>query len=175
MNLTELGTKYGTDKAPHGYLPFYQSILSMLQPRKMLEIGCKEGASLRMWREALPEVELHTLDLFIEHQPPTDIAGLVPWQGDQTNQMLLRALAAEKFDVIIDDGSHNSMDMWVSFDALWHSCRMVYVIEDLHCCNEAFYRQGLTFDQTILGQIKSGAFPYAATVFAGEKIAFILK
>lgn len=141
MTLHQLAADYGTDKLKHGYLDFYEKTLPR-NPKRILEIGCYKGASLRMWREYFPDTELHTLDLFIENEPPTDIPGLIIHKGNQCDWLLLEELRKFDFDVIIDDGSHNSRDQMITFFGLAHpGCH--YYIEDLHCCAEDFYRQGL--------------------------------
>jgi len=148
--LLSLALKQGTDKCgpEHNYIPFYESTLPAL-PKKILEIGCFKGQSLRMWREYFPDAELHTLDLFIEHEPPTDIAGLIAHKGHQADYYLLEELRRKNFDLIIDDGSHNSRDQMMSFFGLF-TTGMHYYIEDIHCAEEEFYRQGLPFNLTPL-------------------------
>lgn len=147
-SLRDLAIKHGTDKCSieHDYIDFYTDTLPK-NPRKILEIGCYKGASLRMWRDYFPEAELHTLDLFIENEPPTDIPGLVAWTGHQANYYILEQLRQQEFDLVIDDGSHNSRDQMMTFFGLF-TAGMHYYIEDLQCCREDFYRQGLPVDFT---------------------------
>lgn len=175
MTLQQLGEKYPSDKLQHLYLPHYEEYLKKLKPKKMLEIGCFKGDSLRMWLEFMPDIELHCLDLFEEHQPPEDLQGKVTfWKGDQTDPIILSKLAKENFEWVTEDGSHNSRDQWDSFNALWPSVQMMYVVEDLHCCKEEFYRQGLTFEQTMLGKMQAWDFPHRFTLI-NDKISFITK
>lgn len=168
--LSELAIKYGTDKAEHGYLPYYEKHLPV-KPKRILEIGCLTGASLRMWREYFPSTEIHCLDLFQEHKEPADIPGVIYWKGSQTDQYILEQLRRIQFDVIIDDGSHNSIDQLASFWSLVGATKL-YVCEDLHCANDELYRQGLPFNLTMLGQLKNGVFP-VKNEFFDDKIAFI--
>jgi hypothetical protein len=139
MTLHELAKKYGTDKLKHGYLPFYEKYLPK-NPKKILEIGVKEGASIRMWREYFTNAEIHGLDLF-EEFPIPNIEGVTFHKGNQLDHQLLAKLRKEDFDVIIDDGSHNARDMLVTFFSLYSGKH--YFIEDLHCNDEDFYSQGL--------------------------------
>lgn len=146
MTLAKLAQQYNTDKLTHGYIPFYEQTLPE-NPARILEIGCFKGASLRMWRDYYPNAELHTLDLFVENHPPTDIRGLITHCGNQCDFMLLEQLRKYNFDVIIDDGSHNSRDQMITFFGLMHkNCH--YYIEDTHCCQEEFYQQGLPYTLT---------------------------
>lgn len=143
-NLAELAAKYGTDKLDHGYIPFYESHLPK-NPKKILEIGVKEGASIRMWREYFPDAEIHGLDLF-EEFPVPEIEHVNFWKGNQLDYKILAKLRDENFDLIIEDGSHNSRDQLVTFFSLFSGKH--YFIEDLHCCEEEFYRQGLPYGTT---------------------------
>lgn len=178
----KVALKYGTDKAsegcekPHNYMQYYAKHLPN-NPRKLLEIGCAAGKSLRMWRELFPDCELHTLDLFEEHKEPTDIEGLICHKGNQNNLYTLNAIGVFPFDVIIDDGSHNAMDMHVSFQILFNDSltkKGVYVIEDLHCLKSKYFLGDMPFDKTILGLMISGNFPHRFDLYE-EKIAFIYK
>lgn len=139
MTLHDLAVKHGSDKAQHNYLQFYETMIRTT-PKKLLEIGVLKGASIKMWREYFPETEVHGLDLFIENPIP-DIEGVVWHKGNQCDWQLLDALRHEDFDVIIDDGSHNSRDQLITFFGLFNGKQ--YYIEDLHCCRQEFYRDRL--------------------------------
>lgn len=142
--LQELAFMYGTDKADHGYIPFYEKYLPK-NPKKILEIGVKEGKSIMMWQKYFPEAEIHGLDLFMEFPVP-DIPGVIFHQGNQCDWRILEQLRREDFDVIIDDGSHNSRDQMMTFFGLFNGKH--YFIEDLHCCDDPFYRDNLPYEFT---------------------------
>jgi hypothetical protein len=156
VGLHELSIKYGSDKAEHGYCKFYEKHLPG-NPRKVLEIGVKDGASIQMWHEYYPNAEIHGLDLFSE-KSARDVwdncfAGkegsdkIIFHQGNQCDWLMLEQLRKFDFDVIIDDGSHNSRDQLITFAGLFNGKH--YFIEDIHCCREEFYRQGLPYEATI--------------------------
>lgn len=155
--LFNLAIKHQTDKAEHGYIPFYEKTLPKA-PRKLLEIGVFKGDSIRMWKEYFPDCEIHGLDLFIQNEPP-DIHGVVWHKGHQADYYLLEQLRRENFDIIIDDGSHNSRDQMMSFFGLF-APDMHYYIEDLQCCEEEFYRQGLPLHMTASGLFNVLRFPH---------------
>lgn len=138
--INEIFAKYGSDKADHNYGPFYEKWLPK-NPRKILEIGVWKGASLKAWRDIFPAAELHGLDLF-ELDPIPAIENVRFWKGNQTDQTLLHALRRENFDLIIDDGSHNTREVLTTFFGLAHEgCH--YFIEDLQCQKELFFNTGL--------------------------------
>lgn len=141
MTLDDIALKYGTDKSSigHGYCPFYEQTLPK-NPKRLLEIGCLHGASARMWREWFPETEVHVLDLFVDNPIP-EIPGVIFHKGDQTDPYMLHNLRKLNFDIILDDGSHNSRDQMMTFYGLFNGG--YYYIEDVSCCGEDFYRDGL--------------------------------
>lgn len=165
--LATLAEKYGTDKLEHGYIPYYEKHMPN-SPESLLEIGCFKGASLKMWKEYYTDkTKISTIDLFggaenISHEEIGNF-GIKAYKGSQSDVKFLYGIN-EQFDVIIDDGSHNSDDQLISFKHLFINNLKpggVYVVEDLHCCNESFYWGAVTdFRHTMLGilqRIKGGS------------------
>lgn len=168
MTLQQLAEKYGTDKKDHGYIPFYEKHLPK-NPKRILEIGVKEGKSLAMWAEYFPEAEIHGLDLFEEftwHDVDfnlgiTEDSKIRLHKGNQCDWLLLEELRKYDFDVIIDDGSHNARDQMITFFGLFNGKH--YFIEDLHCNQDEFYSQGLPEDfrgRDVLGCVGQVAAEY---------------
>lgn len=160
MTLDELSVKYGTDKGSlkHHYMEFYEQHLPK-SPKKILEIGVKEGRSLAMWHEYFPNAEIFGLDLFEEYSHETvyknidhfsggewDLNKITLITGNQCYYIVHDELRKFYFDVIIDDGSHNSRDQMITFFGLFNGGQ--YYIEDLHCCDQEFYRDGLPLGVT---------------------------
>lgn len=143
--LKELAFMYQTDKLEHGYIPFYQQHLPD-KPKKILEIGVKEGRSIQMWLKYFPDAIVHGLDLFKEFPVPFQHERVVWHQGNQCDWELLEQLRKEDFDVIIDDGSHNARDQMMTFFGLFNGKK--YFIEDLHCNSDKFYQQSLPLFST---------------------------
>jgi hypothetical protein len=151
--LEELAFMFGTDKLEHGYIPFYEKYLPK-NPKKILEIGVKEGRSISMWKKYFPDAVIHGLDLFKEFPVPFNDERVKWHQGNQCDWELLEQLRKEDFDVIIDDGSHNSRDQMITFFGLFNGKH--YFIEDTHCAEEEFYRQGLPRMMTPVGRPLKG-------------------
>jgi SAM-dependent methyltransferase len=140
--MSELGDfarKYGTDKAHFGYTEIYEKVLSGMRGeiKSVLEIGIKEGASLRMWKEYFPNAAIVGVDI--------DVASLIEERRicsfvfDQEssvsgyNSMIQILSPMSPFDVIIDDGSHWHKHILKSFDHFWEVLRPggFYFIEDV--------------------------------------------
>jgi len=167
----EVASKYPTDKINHGYIALYAEHLPE-NPKSILEIGCYRGDSIRMWREIFPDSKLATLDLFEEYGFP-DVERVEFYKGSQSDTELLDVIAANNYDVVIDDGSHGARDQWLVIEKFLKPGSLV-IIEDLHCNfdGNGFWNQGLPESETILGRIKSGTFNYNHEMFL-DKIVFI--
>lgn len=151
--LCELAKRHQTDKGGHhlkygggdsdtchNYTPIYHDMYGARREstQHVLEIGVNSGSSLRMWKEYFPNAVIVGLDsnaqalIHSEHR----IMCLPADQGDAID--LMRAMAkldpdAPKFDLIIDDGSHELGDQIVSLKALlpFLSDNGFYIVEDL--------------------------------------------
>jgi trans-aconitate methyltransferase len=147
MTLCELAVKYGTDKHPW-YTPTYEMLLGSqrFKVRKVLEIGIgnlsqmshvhgyQPGASLRMWRDYFPGAQIFGLD--IDPQVMIQDARIETRVCDQSNAEALKHIGEEwgKFDLIVDDGSHDPQHQLLSFETLWPYLREggYYIIEDVN-------------------------------------------
>ncbi len=157
-DLCKLAIKWRTDKTPsiyHGYTPYYHELLKDRKIKKMLEIGIGSvkmyegtclssmqhvdgyitGASLYMWQEYFPEAEIYALD--VVRDILINDGRIKSYYCDQGSEASLLE-AAEKlgtgFDLIIDDGSHDSPHQILTANTLIP--RMlgpggVYIIEDV--------------------------------------------
>lgn len=131
--LTYTGKVYGTDKATyHGFTDFYEEKFNELDfhPRTILEIGIKEGSSLRMWHSFFPKAIVIGVDI----NPAFDIPGVITMQGDATDSVFFDRIRHIPFDLIIDDGSHMTADQqktFVLFSQLLTDDG-IYILEDLH-------------------------------------------
>lgn len=130
--LHDIGFKYGTDKATyHEYLNFYAKHLPGRDFNgRLLEIGIRDGSSLRMWREYYPNAEIVGIDVV---KYDWTIEGVTMLEMDGTNIVDLRELGY--FDIIIDDGSHMTHDQQTTFYWLYYNQLNepgVYILEDLH-------------------------------------------
>ena len=127
------------------YLPEYQRLFAGFGERKinMLEIGVQCGGSYRLWKNFFGEdllswtgIDINQNCLALNNELPAG-KGLVCC-GSQDDPLFLEDLADKrgKFDIIIDDGSHQSEHIISSFKCLSRHIKDggLYVVEDVHAC-----------------------------------------
>jgi cephalosporin hydroxylase len=151
--LCELARKFETDKGGqhfrygggdsdtnHNYTVHYHEMFKGVREevRHVLEIGINAGSSLRMWKAYFPKAQIVGLDSdakCLVHNAPR-IKCLAADQGSRDS--LYAALAQldpdlPKFDLIVDDGSHERNHQITSLKTLlpFLANHGYYVIEDL--------------------------------------------
>jgi len=175
-DIIEIFDKYDTDKNSrgHGYAKYYAEHLPE-SVNKILEIGVHKSESIKMWHEVYPEAHIFGIDLFSEHEPIKE-NWFTAFRGNQADSKVLDNVRLfGPFDFVVDDGSHNAIHQWMTFYGLIGSTKL-YIVEDLQCNSEAFYRQGLSYEQTMLGAMtlvpKYAMFPNKYNLYE-DKIAFI--
>lgn len=141
--LDAIAIETGTDKSSHGhsYCQYYDMILEPLRfkPNNLLEIGVDKGDSLRMWKEYFPHSMIHGIDIRGGYGYLEELGGIYTHIVDQSSQGALILFASQfpegHFNIIVDDGSHKSIDMILTFQTLFPylSSGGYYIIEDLLC------------------------------------------
>jgi len=142
-SLDEIAIEHGTDKSSkgHSYCQYYDMIFEPIKhrPNNLLEIGIDTGASLRMWKDYFPHSHIHGIDIRGGYNYLEQLGGIYTHQADQSNKGELIVFASQfeegYFNIIIDDGSHQSKDMILSFETLFPYLASggYYIIEDLLC------------------------------------------
>lgn len=122
------------------YLPFYDELFSVFreQPIDLLEIGVQNGGSLETWStyfrraRTLIGCDINPLCGALKYSD-SRVSVVV---GDANQQETLNRIRSicERFDIVIDDGSHQSNDILNSFLVYFQLLKPggVYVIEDTH-------------------------------------------
>ena len=134
MSLLEIGKKYPSTKNISGFIELYEKYFSRFQKSEIniLEIGVDEGHSLRIWREFFPKAKICGIDIL---EKKFTIENVEILKGDQSDFNFLGSLINKykNFDIIIDDGSHQSKHIIKSFNFLFPylNTNGIYVIEDL--------------------------------------------
>jgi hypothetical protein len=155
--IDELAIKYGSDKSSlhHGYTRYYDFYFSSIknEVKNILEIGILGGSSIKMWQEYFAAAVVHGVDIDPEckkyENPRTKI-----YIGDQSDPNFMGVLAKnEKFDIIIDDGSHISEHQIKTFGFLFSSLKDngIYVIED---SKTSYHRQWVGSHETCVNYFK---------------------
>ena len=202
MTLDELAIKHGSDKSSkhHGYCEVYEKFFHELQYRgglTLLEIGYggyeypdRGGAGARMWSEYFINGQIVSIDIHAKNN--TGIERFRFFQGSQIDDTFLANLVGKigNPDIIVDDGSHNSIKTMTSFYYLFPELKPGgwYVIEDLEASywdNEEF-QGGLNNPRSTVNSLKdivdtinhkhSGQADHGIhSIHFYEKIAFIQK
>lgn len=145
--------RVGTDKCKptqyddHQYYRVYPRYLEPLrdQPQKLLEIGlgCDmsygPGRSVKLWKQYLPRVELWEAEYDTEcaskYNATLDYRILTGNQGKRRVLESWVQSSGGNFNIIIDDGSHQSEHQLATLLYLWEHALLpggYYFIEDLH-------------------------------------------
>jgi hypothetical protein len=136
--LDEIAKECGTDKSSlsHNYCSKYERFLPFSHKSKLniLEIGIFRGESLKMWKQFYPNSKVLGIDIQPDCKEIKFPDGIEVLIGNATDDGLLSSLQ-DDFDLIIDDGSHESYDMIYSFEKLFPKVKSggVYIIEDTVC------------------------------------------
>ena len=143
------------------YLNEYEDKLSQYQklPIKFFEIGILNGGSLEIFSKYFLNAEL-ILGCDIDkkckelHFVEPNIKLVV---GDVNNEKIKNEIIRHaKFDIILDDGSHNSDDIVKTFCNYFNYLKNegLYIIEDLHCSYWREHRGGLFYPTSSINFFK---------------------
>ncbi|MFN8591495.1 MAG: hypothetical protein U0031_08560 [Thermomicrobiales bacterium] len=122
-SLQELGIKYGSEKVTHGFLAQYEPLMAPFRDQvfDLLEIGVKNGASIRMWHEYFPKARI--IGLNPELVTLADEEYLPRYffhRGRQDDEAALREIAkTSSLRVVIDNGSPLWVDQIKTFQVLF--------------------------------------------------------
>lgn len=118
---------FGTDKFEKGFADFYERSFEEFTPQSILELGVKNGASLRAFKAFWPNAEIEGWDW-----APAQIPGIFTTRVDCGSRTeMLSASAGKKWDVIIDDAGHKMSHQQSAMSALFSKCKF-FIMEDLH-------------------------------------------
>lgn len=143
-SLTEIANIHTCDKGTewyekHGYTEVYDKYIPERGKVDLLEIGIWHGDSVRMWKEYNEDLVIDAVDIdndvmrYIQSDERSNI-----YIGSATDKEFINMTLADKmYDFIIDDGSHNMMDILISLRLLWKRVKSggIYFIEDLHAAH----------------------------------------
>ncbi|MHB8190849.1 MAG: glycosyltransferase family 2 protein [Ferrimicrobium sp.] len=150
------------------YLETYDKVLAPFQskPIDLLEIGVQNGGSLEILAHFFTNAT-HLIGCDIDplcEELTYDDPRITVVIGDATNPQTRQGILslANRFDLIVDDGSHRSSDVIHAFANYFSALRDggIYIIEDLHC----------SYWQEFEGGIR---YPYSSIAFFRELVDIV--
>ena len=135
--LNDIAKRFGTDKSSeiHNYCTTYEKYFPFKRSDEItiMEIGVLNGESLNMWKEYYDQSTVIGIDIdpLCKKYESDKIKIEI---GSQNDADFLKIVTDKyiSFDLIVDDGSHISLDVIYSFNQLFNSLKSggVYVVED---------------------------------------------
>lgn len=135
MTLHQQAVHHGSDKGTaHKYCDFYESRIG--EPKRIIEFGVLNGASLKMWRDHYQEAVVIGLDIEEKKAP----IGTYVFKLDASKENWITKLQPS-FDLILDDASHMTMEQIMAFELWWPLVAKGghYIIEDVHTMGYSQY------------------------------------
>ena len=136
--LVELVNDNYTDKnTAHSYLPLYQSLFESKREnaKNVLEIGIKEGGSIRLWNDFFINATVYGIDIY--DRIKADIRNRknikLIWEDAYNAEFFKNTFSGMKFDMILDDGPHDlhSMKQCITLYSQVMADNGILVIEDV--------------------------------------------
>jgi len=150
----EMVEQFSDKGTRHSYIDVYDQLLAPYHPAaRILEIGVMTGGSLLLWDTWFDAAEITGIDLRQDFNQPRPWHDLLQqphidlrWGVDSTKPSPFAE--SQRFDVIIDDGSHRVEDQIATFGQYWDHIAQggVYVIEDIE--NEASFDRLVNYIHT---------------------------
>ena len=170
-SLDYLFHEYGSDKANifkpnqhpgHGYSIYYEKKLEIYKNKNLniLEIGSYAGASAAAFTKYLPKSKVYCFDVNISNfkykSENINVYGIDINNQKKVFKTLNKIFLEQnfsKFDLIIDDGSHNLSDILVSLKFFFKYVKNegLYIIEDYKHPN--YYKYNRNIDHLLVDQI----------------------
>ncbi|MDR2260622.1 MAG: class I SAM-dependent methyltransferase [Azoarcus sp.] len=149
------------------------------RPLALLEIGVQNGGSLEIWEKYLPPgSEIHGMDIdpkcreldFGAHSRIRFHHGSAA-DADTVS----RLFTAQKFDIIVDDGSHISADVIAAFINLFKKLKPagIYIVEDLSTSFDPSWGGGLYKQDASIEFFKRFADTVNCGYFAADALASV--
>lgn len=161
----------------HSYIVEYENWFAKYRHRKirLIEVGVQGGISLILWAKYFENAEILGIDIngknlqtkakrFIEYDPNIKFI-----EADATKPAI-RAHLSGKYDIIIDDGSHDFSHQIATYLLLRDllSDDGLYVIEDVQCMEEAEWLSSLIPNSRIVDlRAKKGRYDDIMVIVGG--------
>lgn len=125
----------------HKYIDFYESFFAQRDFQAIAEVGVLTGQSIRWLLDRFPRAQIHGADI-LPLQPDWPVDDRFHFtQLDQGNVVdLRRFLSQQRFDLIIEDGSHipahQALCLVTGMNAL--ASGGIYILEDIHTSHPGY-------------------------------------
>lgn len=144
--LIEIFYKYPTDKLNSGFGEYYEELFAPYRytAKEICEIGVDKGGSLQAWEEYFPKAIIIGVDNNRSVIDSLQEKLLRPYYYNfvhpriflmclDAGQPELKTAANRLYDIVIDDGSHEGIDIINAFAVLWPMVRSggLYIVEDV--------------------------------------------
>ena len=122
------------------------------------EIGVDNGGGVRALKTFFPNSIIYGLDILpkCKQYEEENINIII---GSQIDNNILKQLQTIKFDLIIDDGSHDNNHVHYTFDKLFSSLNNekigLYIIEDVHTSYWPYYNGGFKNQNSTIERFKN--------------------
>lgn len=133
----------------HKYVDFYKEFLPE-NTNNILEIGVFQGDSIRYWNDLYPNANIFGIDIIEEQNEWPKKSNITYYKLDQSNEYEYKKLLGcldLKFDVLIEDGSHDPLHQKISLveSIDFMSEESIYILEDIHTSHHqhAYYQDRL--------------------------------
>lgn len=131
-----MNTDSKSDKiSHHGFQRIYPWILNNFKDDKinLLEIGLDKNESVKLWQNYFPNASIYGIDRDPIEFESENVKFFKVDQGSDEELNSFKEKIDIKFDLIIDDGSHNPDHQIKTLNAFWSllNPRGAYIIEDI--------------------------------------------
>ena len=154
--ISELFSNRGSDKdSRHMFGFFYDWITDSISIESILEIGVLDGASAFAWRDFDPKIRFIGVDMDL-----CDGVDVIQTVTPDYSPVISRCINDDlKFDIVIDDGSHNETCQVESKRLLFEFVKPggLYVIENAHSTDvrKRFPDAGIIDNSGVTGHVDS--------------------
>jgi 23S rRNA U2552 (ribose-2'-O)-methylase RlmE/FtsJ len=122
---------WGDKGTLHSYIDLYEKHMTKRSNISILEIGVEYGHSIAMWQEYFKNSKVYGVDIK-SNNVQFELENFI--LGDATDpEVIKKNFARNKFDYVVDDGSHRISDQTAAFDLIFPKMKKggKYFIEDV--------------------------------------------
>lgn len=148
--LDKIAIETGTDKSSngHSYCQYYDMFFDPLRFKQinLLEIGIDKGDSLKMWLKYFAHGEIHGIDIRGGYEYLEGVKTHIVDHSKKGDLILFGEQYPEYFDIIVEDGSHQSEDSILTFETLFPYLKPggFYCYEDALCDYDPRWNKGIS-------------------------------